>query len=566
MQRQDDGILEPFPIWSDIRAFDGRPWAGCVDIITAGVPCFAAGTLVLAREGYRGIESLVVGDTVLTHTGKWKPITAVMVRYAAELRSVRAGGTTNIVTTDEHQFYARRRQGREWRGRGESYTRCFSDPEWRHARELTTADFVAQILPPVRSDDRAPAFWYVVGRYLADGWRVDRPGREGRGRVVICACHTEADALAGRISAAGFHATRSGDRTVVKFIIYQTEFFAFLEQFGRLAHGKRIPGFVYELDQERATALLDGYLDGDGYTEERWEDRRATTVSRSLALGVALLAQRAYGVVAGVRRCAMPSTTIIEGRTVNQRDFYVVSIPPRNRSAFVEGNMGWKRVTGSDRCGSGTVYNIAVEEDESYMVEGCIVHNCQPWSVAGKRGGEGDKRNLWPEVWRIARDVRPRYVFLENVPGLIAWNGGAYFGVILGELAALGFSCEWGVLGADDVGAPHIRKRIWIVGNAEEGGCGAWRARGSVDASARESEPERALQATHAERGELRHEPWRICGTDGAGSTEPRDYGAQGRVADADAERRDRRASVSQASGSGGRLSVEGGHAWSAKS
>jgi DNA (cytosine-5)-methyltransferase 1 len=44
MQRQDDGILEPFPIWPDIRTFDGKPWAGCVDIVTGGFPCQAFST------------------------------------------------------------------------------------------------------------------------------------------------------------------------------------------------------------------------------------------------------------------------------------------------------------------------------------------------------------------------------------------------------------------------------------------------------------------------------------------------------------------------------------------
>lgn len=85
---------------------------------------------------------------------------------------------------------------------------------------------------------------------------------------------------------------------------------------------------------------------------------------------------------------------------------------------------------------------------------------CQPFSVAGKRAGADDERNMWPETLRIIGEVRPRYAFLENVLGLIS---SVYFGTILCDLAALGYDAEWCVLGADDIGAPHRRKRLWIL-------------------------------------------------------------------------------------------------------
>lgn len=89
---------------------------------------------------------------------------------------------------------------------------------------------------------------------------------------------------------------------------------------------------------------------------------------------------------------------------------------------------------------------------------------CQPWSVAGKRRGSGDERNLWPETFRVICEVRPRWCMLENVPGLLAGSHG-YFGRILGQLAEVGYDVRWGVLSAAGVGAPHLRKRLWIVAN-----------------------------------------------------------------------------------------------------
>jgi DNA (cytosine-5)-methyltransferase 1 len=85
---------------------------------------------------------------------------------------------------------------------------------------------------------------------------------------------------------------------------------------------------------------------------------------------------------------------------------------------------------------------------------------CQNISPAGDRTGiTGEKSSLWFDMLRIVREVRPQYVFVENSAGLIR-NG---LDVVLGGLDEGGFDAEWEVLGADDVGAPHIRKRCWIL-------------------------------------------------------------------------------------------------------
>lgn len=91
---------------------------------------------------------------------------------------------------------------------------------------------------------------------------------------------------------------------------------------------------------------------------------------------------------------------------------------------------------------------------------------CQPFSVAGKRAGENDPRNMWPATIDCIRIIRPDFAFLENVPGLL--NSG-YFGRIIGDLAEAGYDCRWCVLSAADCGAPHRRERLWIMAvNADE--------------------------------------------------------------------------------------------------
>jgi DNA (cytosine-5)-methyltransferase 1 len=94
---------------------------------------------------------------------------------------------------------------------------------------------------------------------------------------------------------------------------------------------------------------------------------------------------------------------------------------------------------------------------------------CQPHSVAGKRKGSGDERDLWPEFRRIIGEIRPRWVVAENVPGLFSSDAGRFFGTILADLAALGYSVGWCTFGAVDVGAWHRRDRVFIVAHTARG-------------------------------------------------------------------------------------------------
>ncbi len=85
---------------------------------------------------------------------------------------------------------------------------------------------------------------------------------------------------------------------------------------------------------------------------------------------------------------------------------------------------------------------------------------CQPFSVAGRRRGADDERNMWPATLQVIQIVRPRFVYLENVPGLLA---SGYFQDILLGLYESGYDAKWRMLSAEDVGAPHRRQRFWIV-------------------------------------------------------------------------------------------------------
>jgi DNA (cytosine-5)-methyltransferase 1 len=84
---------------------------------------------------------------------------------------------------------------------------------------------------------------------------------------------------------------------------------------------------------------------------------------------------------------------------------------------------------------------------------------CQPVSLVGRRRKAEDERWLWPEFLRVVRLLRPRYVLVENVPGLLT----AGMGDVLGGLAESGYDAEWDCLPAAAFGAPHIRDRVFVL-------------------------------------------------------------------------------------------------------
>ena len=98
---------------------------------------------------------------------------------------------------------------------------------------------------------------------------------------------------------------------------------------------------------------------------------------------------------------------------------------------------------------------------------------CQPVSCAGKRQGDKDERWLWPEFYRAICEARPRWVLVENVPGLLSADDGRLFGGILGDLARCGYDAEWDLLPAAAFGAPHLRYRVFLAAYSSSNGlCG----------------------------------------------------------------------------------------------
>ena len=90
---------------------------------------------------------------------------------------------------------------------------------------------------------------------------------------------------------------------------------------------------------------------------------------------------------------------------------------------------------------------------------------CQDISIAGRQDGigEGTRSGLFFEVLRLARQIRPKFILFENVRNLLSHSEGETFQQILQEITKAGFDVEWSVVSAKDVGACHLRERLWFI-------------------------------------------------------------------------------------------------------
>ena len=142
--------------------------------------------------------------------------------------------------------------------------------------------------------------------------------------------------------------------------------------------------------------------------------------------------------------------------------------------AFDEGKRGDARSIGAGktaggRCESGGAIDLL-----------CGGFPCQDLSVAGKRAGfKGERSSLFFEFARIADELRPRWIVLENVVGLLSSAEGRDFGILLATLAEIGYGCAWRVVDARYFGVPQRRRRVFIVGCLGDDGERAVRALGA---------------------------------------------------------------------------------------
>lgn len=464
----------------DVRTLHGRQLASA-NLIVASPPCFVAGTLILTSRGMLPIPDVLPGDMVLTHRRRWRRVLRTGSTIAATVIASGYGG--RLEGTAEHPIYVRRDEGSFWTwGKKEKHSvytpKRLGHPSWVPLGNIASHHWATPSgFDPLPTPDlprglpNTAEFWWMVGRWIGDGWVRLREKSKSGDSVIICCGHREADELEERLNS---YSPRKGnrvrlgelnwfrvdERTATKFISYSNSLAHWLiTNFGRGAAQKSWPAWVFGMLEEHRHALLDGYASADGYEGENSGARviKASSVSKKLAIGTRLLAQ-SLGYPASVFFTKRPETCKIEGRVVQQRDTWSANwMPDSNGHRLAENADGffWGKVRDVRPAQeSARVWNLEVDEDNSYLADGIVVHNCQefswmamPWSRAkqvaaalrgeaefpeGYRGSRtiADLTALFDACFRIQReasDAAGRHIpmIVENVKGAQPWVGRA---------------------------------------------------------------------------------------------------------------------------------------------
>lgn len=466
------------------------------DIICGGFPCFIAGTKVLTNDGYKNIEEVVLKDTLMTHTGNFKKIINLQRKsYIGDLYSIKIKyHPNNIKCTSEHPFYIRVKT-RKWNNKLRKYEYTFKEPEWKKAYELDNNHYFGMkinennIIPEfcfdkiinqhktevvkIKLDN--PDMWFMMGYFIGDGWIEETLKSDGRSmnKIRFAINTTDEEYVINRIKnvlnitdkkcPSGNKCNKYGCADFVWFNIFK--------KFGKYAHGKIIPEWVQDAPKEYIREFINGYHTADGCI---YKNRYSfATVSYNLAFGL----QRLYlklGHLFGINKIIRSKTTIIEGRTVNQRDTYQVEGYTRENSrkfySFIENGYVWYAPfkIEKEHIENEPVYNFEVEDDNSYVVENTLVHNCTSFSNAGKKGNLDDSRGqLFLEIIRIAKEKQPKFLILENVKHIKKIDNGKTFEYICKTINDNGYYVKDNEtvfeISPHQLGIPQQRERVIFV-------------------------------------------------------------------------------------------------------
>ena len=335
--------------------------------------CLAEGSLVLTEEnGYIPIESVQPGDHVLTHLGRWKPVISVHNTGTNDVVTMKAQGS-EITLTPTHKLWARHAIVPPSNAGGRKSHAIKAAAEWREAGDCDRDCYVNLQLPPVVEEETFSVVeWWIVGRWIADG-HIDK-----RGTAHISCGDDKLEKLSAMLGDRQSTTRHTGTAWQVAIKDPGHRLRDVMESAGRGAQNKQIPPAALRLPVDLAAAVLEGYMSGDGHYDSARNIWQASSVSRRLLYGVAMLCQRVHGTVATVCRGRGDREHVIEGRAVHARQEWSLScrLAAYKADSFITDDGAWKPVRSVVEAGKATTWNLLVADDHSYTAEGIVVKNC----------------------------------------------------------------------------------------------------------------------------------------------------------------------------------------------
>lgn len=364
-----------------------------IDLVCGGSPCFVAGTMILTKHGYKPIESVLEGDFVLTHKNRYCKVVKVG-NEITETINIISQGVIPTITTKDHPYYTRKMY-RKWDNPNRTSYRHFDEPLWKNAGELSKGDFVG--IPINQGNENVLNLTddecLLIGRYIADGHtRKDYKKSVGRPndrhwQIIISVGNHKANRFRDDYKLK--HSIYPHSKSTHRAIFSSKRLVQIVEAHcGCGAANKKLSNALLNMPIDKLKLVIDGYMSGDGcFTNNKF---KATTVSKELATSLTHAIQKCYRVGVNVNFINTADTHVIEGRLVNQMDQYIISFNKEVRRQVkyrIIDDIVWYPFKSMNNCGLDTVYNLQVDEDNSYTANNAIVHNCTDLSFAGKQSG-----------------------------------------------------------------------------------------------------------------------------------------------------------------------------------
>lgn len=443
--------------------------------MTHGSPCFVKGSKVLTKNGYRNIEDIKIGDYVLTHTGNYKMVTNIGMNENKEILKIKPQGILPIYATSNHPFYVITKE-KKWDNNLKKHVINFGFPYWKELKDITKNDYVG--INIIKKEENPFSLTqescWLLGRYIADGHIRHEKRKERENSfyygIIFSIGNNKIEDFKEHLKT--YHMSiYPHTKSTYRAVWNSKEFVEFIEEhnFGKSALEKDIPNFILNLPKDLAQSFLEGYLSGDGCQIRN--KFKANSISQTLIMKLQLLIAKVYSTGGNISFYKRPETTIIEGRTVNQHNTYDITFLKKNTEYvkyIVTENYVWFPVKELvDLEEKEDVYNLSVEEDNSYTVNNVIVHNCQDFSMAGLQAGgdigTGTRSSLMWNSVAIIEHVKPKYVVWENVKNVLSKKHKHNFDKYLKSLEDLGYNNYYQVLNAKDFGIPQNRERIYVI-------------------------------------------------------------------------------------------------------
>ena len=460
------------------------------NIITFGSPCFIKGTKVLTIDGFKDISDIVINNMVLTHTGRWCRVSQTNVKeHIGNIHTIKLGKDTEPITcTPEHPFYVVKKTVL-YNSKTRKYDISWSNPYWEEAKNLNESHYVVVANQAEDVDvDITESEAYLFGYYLAEGW-LDKVVRKRDGKNmfrIYFGMHEDEkqhfESIIEKIKYRGRFKNKNHisvsfstkyEGKAIKATISNERLYNLFKMAGDNSLSKIIPGVILSASKNIQKHFLDGYMYGDGSFNKNDNTYTALSKNIEMAYGLRHLIVRVHKELANIFYTKVKPTTIINGRVVNQSPYYSIRWKPNKAkevfSYKVNNKIVIKVVKNETRKTIEPVYNFTVEGDNTYTVGNYVVHNCQDFSLAGKRRGlDGERSSLIDYALRAISEFRPDVFVWENVKGAFSSNNSEDFWAIIQAFANLGgYRLEWQLLNTAWV-LPQNRERIYLVGHLTE--------------------------------------------------------------------------------------------------